>query len=307
MRYLPLILRAAISALAALALLLGAAAAPPPVTTKLGHSTSTQIWQEAVNDRTQYLRSSIATYPWAEQTAQLRHPKAHDDAEESELPQRSESSPRAPIFVRNPAGPVDCAQERCVALTFDDGPAPNTGEVLKSLSRVDARASFFMTGQMAANYPEIAAKVAAAGHEVGNHGWSHTDFTDLSDGQLHSELDRTAEAIEQATGVRPGMARPPYGALDSRITGAAGLPMIMWDTDSQDWQHKSAAETHQRVMDHVSPGGIVLLHDLESATVEALPLILRDLLAEGYHLVTVSEILGHPGEPGKVYYTGRKP
>ncbi len=305
-RPLPLLLRAACTALAAMLLLLGAAAAPIPGTAKLVHTASTHIWQEAVNDRTQYLRSSIAAYPWAEQTAQLRQQKDYDDAEESTVAEVSEP-PRTPRLVRNPAGPVDCTQVPCVALTFDDGPVPNTRKVLTALSEVDARASFFMTGQMAATYPEIAAEVAAAGHEVGNHGWSHTDFTNLSDAQLRSELDRTAEAIEQAAGIRPRMARPPYGALDSRVRAASGLPMIKWGTDSRDWQHKSAAETHQRVLENVSPGDIVLLHDLEASTAEAVPLILRDLLAEGYHLVTVSEILGQPGQPGEVYHSGQKP
>ncbi|WP_191089816.1 polysaccharide deacetylase family protein [Nesterenkonia ebinurensis] len=304
MRHLPLFFLAAVSALAATLVLLGAPAAYTPAPAKLSLSPSTQIWQETVNDRTQYLRTSISAYPWAEQ---LRQRTDNDDDQEAGVPDRSGSPPSEPIFIRNPSGPVDCSQMPCAALTFDDGPVPHTREVLEALAEVDARASFFMTGQMAVNYPEIVAEVADAGHEVGNHGWSHTDFTDLSDGQLRSELDRTADAIEQAAGIRPGMARPPYGTLDSRVREVSGLPLIIWDTDSRDWQHKSAAKTRERVMDGVSPGDIVLLHDLERSTAEAVPLILQDLLAEGYHLVTVSEILGHPGEPGQVYRKGQSP
>lgn len=257
------------------------------------------------------MRQIVADFPWAEQTQQLRElaEAENDDADpESESSQQRQPAPGPePIFVTNPAGPVNCAAVRCVALTFDDGPASSTHRVLAALAEVNARATFFMTGQMATTNPGTAAEVAAAGHELGNHGYSHTDFTELSSSELRSELSRTAAAIESATGVQPVMARPPYGSVNTEVNQTAGLPMIMWSVDSRDWQHRSAADTHRRVLDEVEPGAIVLMHDLEDSTADAVPLIVRDLLAKGYHLVTVSELLGHSGEPGQVYHHGLRP
>lgn len=275
----------------------------------LHSSASVQIWSETVNERTGHMRQAVADFPWATQSQRLRqHSEEKSNDDETDPSRQRRSAPDAePIFVTNPPGPVNCSEVRCVALTFDDGPAPSTPQVLAALDEVQARASFFMTGQMASTNPGIAAEVAAAGHELGNHGWSHTDFTELSRDELSAELSGTAQAIETATGLRPSMLRPPYGSLSPEVTDAAGLPMIMWSIDSRDWQHKSSDQTRQEVLDQVEPGAIVLMHDLEDSTAEALPLILRDLLAEGYHLVTVSEILGHPGEPGEVYHSGRRP
>ncbi|WP_120006607.1 polysaccharide deacetylase family protein [Nesterenkonia muleiensis] len=315
MRILPLITRTVAAAAVTLLALLAAPGHTAPIAAKPAPSSSAAIWSQAVNERTGYMRQAVASYPWAEQSEQLRrhsedadHEAADGTEQEVEVPPERISTPDTePIFVTNPAGPVNCAEVRCVALTFDDGPVPNTRKVLAALSEVGARASFFMTGQMATAHPEIAAEVAAAGHELGNHGWSHTDFTELSEGELRSELSRTAVAIESATGWQPSMARPPYGSLTSQVSQAAEGPMIMWSTDSRDWQHRSAAHTHQQVIDTVEPGAIVLLHDLEASTAEATPLILRDLLAKGYHVVTVSEILGHSGEPGQVYSSGLRP
>lgn len=274
-------------------------------------ATHEGIWSETVNESAGHMRQVIADSPWAEQTRQLRESAEtqNDDAEAgSDAPSQLEPAPGPePIFVTNPAGPVNCAEVRCVALTFDDGPAPNTQRVLAALAEVNARATFFMTGQMAETNPEAVAEVAAAGHELGNHGYSHTDFTELSSSELDSELSRTASAIESATGQQPSMARPPYGSVNAEVNQAAGLPMIMWSLDSRDWQHRSPSDTHQRVLDEVEPGAIVLLHDLEGSTADAAPLIVRDLLAKGYHLVTVSELLGHSGQPGQVYHKGLRP
>lgn len=310
MRILPLITRTVAAATVTLLMLLAAPGHTAPIATEPARSTSSAIWSLAVNERTGYMRQAVASYPWAEQSKQLRSRSedADETEQEAEAPRERTSTPDTePIFTRNPAGPADCSLVRCVALTFDDGPVPNTREVLAALSEVGARASFFMTGQMAATHPEIAAEVAAAGHELGNHGWSHTDFTELSEGELRSELSRTAEAIESATGSRPSVARPPYGSLSPQVSQTAKMPMIMWSTDSRDWQHRSAAHTHRQVIDEVEPGAIVLLHDLEVSTAEAIPLILRDLLAKGYHLVTVSEILGDPGGNGQIHGSGLRP
>ncbi len=229
------------------------------------------------------------------------HTPAPDDQGQAPDAQRED-----PIFTTNPSGPVNCAEVNCVALTFDDGPVPNTRAVLTALEAVNGRATFFMTGHMAAAHPLIASQVTAAGHEVANHGWSHTNFTELTPEQLADEITRTADAVESASGVRPRLVRPPYGATTEQINRQVGGPMIMWDVDSRDWATRNAAETHAQVIEQVQPGSIVLLHDLHASTAQAVPAIVADLLAEGYHLVTVSEIIGH-GADGQVYRRGMSP
>lgn len=315
-RPLPLLTRSVSAAAAATIMLFSMSASLLTPPADLESSASVEIWSHTVNEQTEHMRQAVAEFPWAAQSEQLRRyseSQTGDSAAEetdqgTQSPGERVPTPATePVFVENPSGPVDCAEVRCVALTFDDGPVPNTRPILDALAEVDARASFFMTGQMASTNPGIAADVAAAGHDLGNHGWSHTDFTELSDDELDSELSRTAEAVEAATGIRPSMVRPPYGSLNAQVRQTAELPMIMWSTDSRDWDHRSAAQTHQQVLDKVAPGDIVLLHDLEASTAEAVPLILRDLLAKGYHLVTVSEILGGPGEAGQVHDSGLSP
>ncbi|GAA1810906.1 polysaccharide deacetylase family protein [Nesterenkonia flava] len=342
MRHLPLMLRS-LGALAALSLVLLVLPSPAPSAS----AASSPVWAQLVNERTAQVRDSLTSYPWEEelaaqapntgQTDEADPGDTHDDAgaeQDSDIPGTEEEpstedregqdheeeqmrhpdsepeTPREPsrqVFARNPGGPVDCSAVPCVALTFDDGPVPSTARVLDALGAVNARGTFFMTGQMAAHHPSIAARVAAERHEVANHGWSHTDFTTLSDAQLLGEISRTAETIAEVSGARPTLVRPPYGMTDSRVNALVGGPMIMWDVDSKDWSHRSASQTRQEVMRQVEPGSIVLLHDLQESTAEAVPHLVRDLLAEGYHLVTVSEILGHGTQAGHTYERGMRP
>ncbi|HEX4811710.1 MAG TPA: polysaccharide deacetylase family protein, partial [Nonomuraea sp.] len=136
------------------------------------------------------------------------------------------SSPAATVPAK-----IDCARVKCLALTFDDGPARTTPTLLKALKRAGAKATFFMTGAHAEEQPGIARQVAAQGHAIGNHTYSHASLPTLLDEEILDEIETTQDAIEEATGRRPVMFRPPYGHTDERVLGLADqleLAQIMW-------------------------------------------------------------------------------
>ncbi|GAA4730545.1 hypothetical protein GCM10023216_22900 [Isoptericola chiayiensis] len=184
---------------------------------------------------------------------------------------------------------VDCRVDRCVALTFDDGPVAETERLLRILERKDAPATFFMVGDNVAKNPDIARAVADAGHLVANHTWNHPQLTTLDDATVRDELRRTSDAIREATGTAPFLLRPPYGDVDARVRALAtrtGLDVMTWNLDTLDWQTRDAKETRQAVRRNVEPGSNILLHDIHSTTVDAVGKIIEDLRDEDYVLVT---------------------
>jgi len=183
---------------------------------------------------------------------------------------------------------------KCVALTFDDGPSPCTLQILKTLSKHEARATFFVIGQMAQSYPEIVRETARLGHEVGNHSWSHLNLGKSGLRRIEAELNMTQEAIARIIGIMPKVFRPPYDSFDSRVLSLAekmGLATILWSVDPVDWRDPSPQVIAGRILGKVSPGDIVLLHDNHRNTMLALPIILEGLEKKGLRCVTVSELI----------------
>ncbi|GAA2653512.1 polysaccharide deacetylase family protein [Streptomyces vastus] len=199
--------------------------------------------------------------------------------------------PAVPTHTATGDDDTDCKKVKCIALTFDDGPAaPETGTLLTYLAEYKARATFFTTGQNVAAHPELVRAEAKAGHEVGNHSWNHPDLTNLTPEQIASQLNRTSNAIKTATGKAPSAFRPPYGAMDAKVKAAATLSPVMWDVDTEDWKYRDAAKVAQTVIDQTQRNDVVLMHDIHPTSVAAVPQILRTLTAQGYHLVTVSHL-----------------
>ena len=199
---------------------------------------------------------------------------------------------------------LDCTAVKCVAITFDDGPGAQTSALLQMLRRAGAVATWFPVGQVAADHPERLRAIAAAGHEIGNHSWSHPPLTTLGDADVDRQVSRTADAVERAIGRAPTLVRPPYGSISARIQSdlaRLGAPAILWDVDPLDWKYRDAAAVHAHVMDQVRPGSIVLLHDIHASTVAAVPRLLASLADEDYTFVTVSELFGGRLHPGRVY------
>ncbi|MBC9728942.1 polysaccharide deacetylase family protein [Streptomyces sp. TRM68367] len=186
---------------------------------------------------------------------------------------------------------TDCSRAKCIALTFDDGPAvKETAQLLTYLARYRARATFFVVGQNVAAHPDLVRAEARAGCEVGNHSWNHPDLTRLTPAQIRSQLDRTSAAIKAATGRAPTLFRPPYGAVNGTVKAATGLSPVLWDVDTEDWKYRDSAKVARSVIDKAKPNDVVLMHDIHATSVGAVPQILRTLGARGYHFVTVSHL-----------------
>jgi len=184
--------------------------------------------------------------------------------------------------------------QKVIALTFDDGPHPtHTSDVLEVLSKEKIKATFYMIGQQVQQHPRIARAVNRAGHDIGNHSWSHAAKP------LHpkAEVWQTTKIIEQTLGVIPTHFRPPMGIMDNGMVEHAmhqNHAVTLWSCDPKDWDNRSTAEIVTTVTAGAKPGGIVLMHDGggdRSATVAALPEIIRQLRSRGYRFVTVSELL----------------
>jgi peptidoglycan/xylan/chitin deacetylase (PgdA/CDA1 family) len=243
------------------------------------------------------------------------HPKteptpAADEAgqEPGEQPVQQGSARHRKVRPLIPAGEkprYDCAKVSCVALTFDDGPGPYTSRLLTTLAQHGVRATFFVVGTMVKENPELLRDEVAAGHEIGNHTWDHSDLSQLSRRRMRAELNDTHELIRTTAGVTPRLIRPPYGGTSGRVTRAArkmGTAQILWSVDPEDWRLKDSHKIAKKVVRGVHPGQIVLMHDINKATVDAVPAVLAALERKHYAFVTVSELLaGTAAEVGGVY------
>src|SRR4051812_38681848 len=183
-----------------------------------------------------------------------------------------------------------------IAMTFDDGPQEKlTPKLLDLLAQHHIKATFFVIGQNAAEYPDIVARAAREGHEIGNHSWSHPNLAKMSDESVRKQLRQTDDAIKQATGKRPTVMRPPYGSISARqkhwIHDEFGYEIILWDVDPLDWKRPGPAVVTNRILKETRPGSIVLSHDIHPGTIEAMPETLNQLEAKGFKFVTVSELI----------------
>lgn len=186
-----------------------------------------------------------------------------------------------------------------VAMTFDDGPHPSlTPQLLDMLAARGLRATFYVIGRNAARYPQILQRMVAEGHEIGNHTWSHPSLHGHSSASILSQVDRTNAAVYEAVGRPPVTMRPPYGNLyDNQrlmLFQQRGMPTIIWSVDPQDWQRPGSSVVARRIVQGSHSGGVVLAHDIHSATVRAMPAALDGVMARGFRFVTVSELIGWP-------------
>jgi peptidoglycan/xylan/chitin deacetylase (PgdA/CDA1 family) len=183
-----------------------------------------------------------------------------------------------------------------IAMTFDDGPSTTlTPKLLDLLAAHHIKATFFVIGENVAEHPEIVARAAREGHEIGNHSWSHPNFGKMSDESVRRQLRQTDDAIKSATGKRPMLLRPPYGSITSRekrwIHDEFGYQVILWDVDPYDWKRPGPAVVRNRILTETRPGSIVLSHDIHPGTIEAMPSTLDALEAKGFRFVTVSQLI----------------
>ncbi|MDI7248247.1 MAG: polysaccharide deacetylase family protein [Bacillota bacterium] len=179
-----------------------------------------------------------------------------------------------------------------IALTFDDGPdATYTKKILAVLERYHVKATFFLIGSRVERYPAVVRDVAAAGHDLGNHGYSHSRLTTLSAEAVRREISRTQEAVKAAANVTPRWFRPPYGSHNDevrRIAKEEGAATVLWTLNPDDWRNPGQAAIVERVTSGAKDGAIVLLHVREQ-TARALPALIEGLTSQGYELVRLSD------------------
>ena len=181
---------------------------------------------------------------------------------------------------------------KAVALTFDDGPNPNTTPVaLELLKKYNAKGTFFMVGKAVAGNEEIIKQVVAEGHQIGNHSWSHPLLTKISLEQAKSQINDTTEALKKASGQDVHIMRPPYGGINATIQAAVDQSFILWDVDTLDWKNRNTASIMKEVR-KARPGSIILMHDVHQTSINALPTVLQYLTKQGFELVTIDELMG---------------
>ncbi|MFF4578427.1 polysaccharide deacetylase family protein [Streptomyces sp. NPDC001373] len=183
------------------------------------------------------------------------------------------------------------AGARAMVLTFDDGPDPRyTPSILDTLARYGVRAMFFVCGEMATDNRDLLRRMAAEGHVIGNHTWTHPLIPKLGRSALEQEIGRTSEVVEQAVGQPPQWFRAPYGAWNRaafEIGADLGMEPLAWTVDSLDWTEPGTTSIVSRVLDGAAPNVIVLNHDAggnRSQSVRALETYLPQLLARGYRM-----------------------
>jgi peptidoglycan/xylan/chitin deacetylase (PgdA/CDA1 family) len=204
-------------------------------------------------------------------------------------------------------GPVDWAMNtashgdrdrRVVALTFDDGPdAARTPALLDALGELGVPGTFFVVGKHVEAHPELCARMVREGHELGNHTHTHRYLPLASSSSVASELAAADAAIAAATGIVPKLVRPPWGGRSPsnvRAFDRAAKRTVLWDVNSYDWKDLPPVEVARRVVDRSRNGSIILMHDGgrdHTGTIAAVRLLVPELRARGYELVTVSDAL----------------
>ncbi|MCL2391759.1 MAG: polysaccharide deacetylase family protein [Oscillospiraceae bacterium] len=198
-----------------------------------------------------------------------------------------------------------------IALTFDDGPGLHTTEVLDILSAHGTPATFFVLGRLAERNPATITRMYNFGHEIANHSWSHALLTRENNARITKEIVNTNMVIESITGRAPVLFRAPYGAVNSRVEQVLrdlDFPIINWSLDSRDWENRNANAIYNATMRDVRDRDILLYHDIHITTAHALRRIIPSLIAQGFQLVTVSELMCFSGislQAGQEYRHGR--
>lgn len=186
-------------------------------------------------------------------------------------------------------------EEKHVAISFDSAwGADKTISILETLKEFNVGATFFLVGFWVENHPDMVKKIDEYGIEIGTHSNTHPDMAKLSAGQVKQELQTSVQLIEKFVDKPVKLFRPPFGAYNNTLIETAselGLKTIQWDVDTLDWKGLSAIEITNRVLSRTKPGSIILCHNNADHIVEALPLILSRLLAKGYKITSIGDLI----------------
>ena len=192
-----------------------------------------------------------------------------------------------------------------VALTFDDGPRANTTtRLLDGLALREVPATFFLVGEFIPENEPLIRRMAAEGHQVGVHSYSHIRITDLSKEDFDAEVARTRQELTSILGEGDYWLRPPYGIIDDSVLKRAESPVVLWSLDTLDWEDQNADRIVNQVVWQAKDGDIILFHDIYDSSVDAALRIIDALTERGYCFATVEQLLQDKGitpENGAVY------
>lgn len=184
---------------------------------------------------------------------------------------------------------------KMVALTFDATYGNNqTHRLLQILRDNNIKATFFLSGIWLINHPHLVRAIAAEGHEIGNHSYTHPHMPQIPFSHVNNQIIRTDALINNISGLSSYLFRPPYGEYNQAILNtlaSLGYVTIMWTIDSLDWKNPGADSITSRIVDNIEPGAIILMHQSASQSAEALPEIISRLKEQGYSFGTVTQVL----------------
>ena len=180
--------------------------------------------------------------------------------------------------------------KKMIALTFDDGPSKYTDKIIDLLNKYDASGTFFVLGNKVEMYKDTIVKAIEQGSEIGNHSYNHKWLIKLNKTEFIDQINRTQSILKNTVNYTPTLLRPTYGSVNDEIKNNTTLDIVLWNIDTLDWKLKNYKNIANRVIGKVEDGDIVLMHDIHERTLKALEIILPKLKAEGYQLVTVSEL-----------------
>ncbi|MGA4669860.1 polysaccharide deacetylase family protein [Propionibacteriaceae bacterium Y1923] len=239
-------------------------------------------------------------------------PTATTTSGSSSSPSSTASSTPAPVVDKRPQLVLgtDCQVAKCVALTFDDGPVPQTQDVLDQLNALKAPATFFVLGTSVDNFPKMLTATAANGMEIASHNQVHNQMSRTGGELLTRQVTMSADNIRELTGADPLFLRPPYGARNKSsdgITGKQGMAVALWSVDTEDWKHSKASPQGAQnailaaVNKQVDDGGVILMHDIHGNSRAATTAVVNQLREKGYTLVTMAELAPADWRFGRAY------
>ena len=182
-----------------------------------------------------------------------------------------------------------------IAITFDDGPHPKyTPKLLSILKANHVKATFFLVGMLAEKYPKLVRAESRAGHSIGDHTYHHVNLTQIPSAYVATEIDACGDVLKKITGRRTHLFRPPGGDYNDQVAevaSALNYKIILWTDDPGDYSSPGEAVIMNRIMDKVTNGGIILIHDGIQQTIDILPKVISNLRKKGYEFVTIDEML----------------
>ena len=178
------------------------------------------------------------------------------------------------------------SEEKRFYLTFDGAPnPPGTDRILEKLAAHGVPATFFMEGQRVDGEPECAKRVLRAGHAIGNHSYTHPDFSTLSLEACDAEIEKTQQALQRHLRLKPRLLRPPFGKIKDEVIRhfeQQGFTIVLWDYSIKDWEGPDAAAIAQRVLSQLREGAAIVMHDKVEWNPEVIDLIVPEIRKMGY-------------------------